>query len=106
MQVNWWKTESLSDGRTHPKEVNTLRFPGQRNSGLLPSLEAFSQFRLTVLAFNAKGAGPESEPYTFQTPEGGEGPRAKVPTGDGPVAELIVEKLYPMSQFLDFYENR
>lgn len=69
-QVNWWKTESLSDGRTHPKEVNTLRFPGQRNSGLLPSLEAFSQFRLTVLAFNAKGAGPESEPYTFQTPEG------------------------------------
>lgn len=41
---------------------------------MLPALEAFSEFRLTVLAYNSKGAGPESRPYTFQTPEGGEGP--------------------------------
>lgn len=40
---------------------------------MLPALDAFSEFHLTVLAFNAKGAGPESEPYVFQTPEGGEG---------------------------------
>ncbi|XP_012502314.1 PREDICTED: neural cell adhesion molecule L1-like protein [Propithecus coquereli] len=24
-QINWWKTKSLLDGRTHPKEVNILR---------------------------------------------------------------------------------
>lgn len=71
MQINWWKTKSLLDGRTHPKEVNILRFSGQRNSGMVPSLEPFSEFHLTVLAYNSKGAGPESEPYIFQTPEGG-----------------------------------
>ncbi|XP_037859571.1 neural cell adhesion molecule L1-like protein isoform X3 [Chlorocebus sabaeus] len=69
-QINWWKTKSLLDGRTHPKEVNVLKFSGQRNSGMVPSLDAFSEFHLTVLAYNSKGAGPESEPYIFQTPEG------------------------------------
>ncbi|XP_053785859.1 neural cell adhesion molecule L1-like protein isoform X1 [Desmodus rotundus] len=69
-QVTWWKTRSLLDGRLLPKEASVLRFAGQRGSGMLPSLEAFSEFRLTVLAYNSKGAGPESEPYTFQTPEG------------------------------------
>uniref|UniRef100_A0A0N4SUM4 Cell adhesion molecule L1-like n=2 Tax=Mus musculus TaxID=10090 RepID=A0A0N4SUM4_MOUSE len=69
-QINWWKTKSLLDGRTHPKEVNILRFSGQRNSGMVPSLDPFSEFHLTVLAYNSKGAGPESEPYIFQTPEG------------------------------------
>ncbi|XP_077626284.1 neural cell adhesion molecule L1-like protein isoform X2 [Crocuta crocuta] len=69
-QVNWWKTKSLLDGRTHAKEVNILRFSGQRNYGMVPSLDAFSEFHLTVLAYNSKGAGPESEPYIFQTPEG------------------------------------
>ncbi|KAM7064305.1 neural cell adhesion molecule L1-like protein isoform 3-T3 [Molossus nigricans] len=69
-QINWWKTKSLLDGRAHPKEVHVLRFLGQRTQGMLPALEAFTQFRLTVLAYNSKGAGPESEPYTFQTPEG------------------------------------
>ncbi|XP_071068268.1 neural cell adhesion molecule L1-like protein isoform X4 [Dasypus novemcinctus] len=69
-QVTWWKTKSLLDGRTHPKEANILRFSGQRNYGMVPSLDAFSEFHLTVLAYNSKGAGPESEPYVFQTPEG------------------------------------
>ncbi|KAM9592702.1 neural cell adhesion molecule L1-like protein isoform 2-T2 [Trichechus inunguis] len=69
-QVNWWKTKSLLDGRTYPKEVNILRFLGPRNYGMVPSLDAFSEFHLTVLAYNSKGAGPESEPYIFQTPEG------------------------------------
>lgn len=72
LQINWWKTKSLLDGRTHPKEVNILRFSGQRNSGMVPSLDAFSEYHLTVLAYNSKGAGPESEAYIFQTPEGGE----------------------------------
>lgn len=39
---------------------------------MVPSLDAFSEYHLTVLAYNSKGAGPESEPYIFQTPEGGE----------------------------------
>lgn len=39
---------------------------------MVPSLDAFSEYHLTVLAYNSKGVGPESEPYIFQTPEGGE----------------------------------
>lgn len=69
-QINWWKTKSLLDGRMHSKEVHVLRFSGQRNQGMLPSLDAFSEFNLTVSAYNSKGAGPESVPYTFHTPEG------------------------------------
>lgn len=38
---------------------------------MIPGLEPFSEYRLTVLAFNSKGAGPESLAYDFQTPEGG-----------------------------------
>ncbi|XP_045712821.1 neural cell adhesion molecule L1-like protein isoform X1 [Phyllostomus hastatus] len=69
-QITWWKTRSLLDGRPLPREARSLRLPGPRGSGMLPALDAFSEFRLTVLAYNSKGAGPESEPYTFQTPEG------------------------------------
>ncbi|XP_058534942.1 neural cell adhesion molecule L1-like protein isoform X1 [Ochotona princeps] len=69
-QINWWKARSLLDGTVFPKQVKMLRFSGQRNHGMLPSLDAFSEFHLTVLAYNSKGAGPESEPYIFQTPEG------------------------------------
>ena len=88
LQVTWWKTRSLLDGRPLPKEASVLRFAGQRGSGMLPSLEAFSEFRLTVLAYNSKGAGPESEPYTFQTPEGGErGPCGAGTAWEVPAAE-------------------
>ncbi|XP_075406843.1 neural cell adhesion molecule L1-like protein [Tenrec ecaudatus] len=69
-QITWWKTKSLSDGKAYPKKENILRFPGPRTHGMVPSLEAFSEFYLTILAYNSKGAGPESEPHVFQTPEG------------------------------------
>ncbi|XP_054990879.1 neural cell adhesion molecule L1-like protein isoform X1 [Sorex araneus] len=69
-QVSWWRTRSLLDGREAPRAAGTLRFPGARTHGMVPALEPFSEFRLTVLAYNAKGPGPESEPYVFQTPEG------------------------------------
>lgn len=38
---------------------------------MIPGLEPFSEFRLTVLAYNSKGDGPESSPVVFETPEGG-----------------------------------
>ncbi|XP_066100707.1 neural cell adhesion molecule L1-like protein isoform X1 [Saccopteryx bilineata] len=69
-QINWWKTRSLADGKAHPREVRVLRFSGPRGQGMLPSLDAFSEFNLTVSAYNSKGAGPESTPFTFHTPEG------------------------------------
>ncbi|XP_020834928.1 neural cell adhesion molecule L1-like protein isoform X1 [Phascolarctos cinereus] len=69
-QINWWKTKSRLDDRKFPKEIKTLRLPGDRSYGMVPSLDPFSEFKLTVLAYNSKGAGPESAPISFQTPEG------------------------------------
>lgn len=48
-----------------------MTFKADRNDGMIPGLEPFSIYHLTVLAFNSKGNGPESIAYEFQTPEGG-----------------------------------
>lgn len=71
LQVSWWKTRSRLDGKNHHPEKHSLTFNADRNDGMIPGLEPFSEYRLTVLAFNSKGAGPESLTYDFQTPEGG-----------------------------------
>lgn len=39
---------------------------------MVPGLEPFSEYKLTVNVFNKKGKGPKSDPVTFDTPEGGE----------------------------------
>ncbi|NXV88503.1 NCHL1 protein, partial [Calonectris borealis] len=69
-KVSWWKTKSMLDGKRHHPEKHFLTFIGDRNYGMIPGLEPFSEFRLTVLAYNAKGDGPESSPVVFETPEG------------------------------------
>ncbi|XP_069722351.1 neural cell adhesion molecule L1-like protein isoform X2 [Phaenicophaeus curvirostris] len=69
-KVSWWKTKSMLDGKRHHPEKHILTFVGDRNYGMIPGLEPFSEFHLTVLAYNAKGDGPESSPVVFETPEG------------------------------------
>ncbi|XP_068058422.1 neural cell adhesion molecule L1-like protein isoform X3 [Anomalospiza imberbis] len=69
-KVSWWKTRSMLDGKRHHPEKHFLTFVGDRNSGMIPGLEPFSEFRLTVLAFSSRGDGPESSPVVFETPEG------------------------------------
>ncbi|XP_075369827.1 neural cell adhesion molecule L1-like protein isoform X3 [Mycteria americana] len=69
-KVSWWKTKSMLDGKRHHPEKHFLTFVGDRNYGMIPGLEPFSEFRVTVSAYNAKGDGPESSPVVFETPEG------------------------------------
>ncbi|XP_071612445.1 neural cell adhesion molecule L1-like protein isoform X3 [Heliangelus exortis] len=69
-KVSWWKTKSMLDGKRHHPEKHFLTFVGDRNYGMIPGLEPFSEFSLTVLAYNGKGDGPESSPVVFETPEG------------------------------------
>uniref|UniRef100_A0A8B9ZJD4 Neural cell adhesion molecule L1-like protein n=1 Tax=Anas platyrhynchos TaxID=8839 RepID=A0A8B9ZJD4_ANAPL len=69
-KVSWWKTKSMLDGKRHHPEKHHLTFVGDRNYGMIPGLEPFSEFRLTVVAYNSKGDGPESSPVVFETPEG------------------------------------
>ncbi|XP_061690244.1 neural cell adhesion molecule L1-like protein isoform X2 [Syngnathoides biaculeatus] len=51
-------------------ERHTLSFPGKRTHAIVPSLQAFSEYSLTVNVFNKKGNGPSSDPVTFNSPEG------------------------------------
>uniref|UniRef100_A0A8D0D362 Neural cell adhesion molecule L1 n=1 Tax=Sander lucioperca TaxID=283035 RepID=A0A8D0D362_SANLU len=52
------------------EERQTLSFPGKRTHAIVPGLKPFSEYRLTVSVFNKKGNGPNSDPVTFNTPEG------------------------------------
>ncbi|XP_032066487.1 neural cell adhesion molecule L1-like protein [Thamnophis elegans] len=69
-KVNWWKIRNRLDEKNHHPEKHSLTFKADRNDGMVPGLEPFSIYHLTVLAFNSKGNGPESIAYEFQTPEG------------------------------------
>ncbi|KAF2987859.1 hypothetical protein EK904_011981 [Melospiza melodia maxima] len=69
-KVNWWKTRSMLDGKRHHPEKHFLTFVGERTSGMIPGLDPFSEFRLTVSGFTSRGDGPESSPVFFETPEG------------------------------------
>ncbi|XP_078517779.1 neural cell adhesion molecule L1-like protein isoform X3 [Lissotriton helveticus] len=69
-KVNWWKVRNLLDGKKHHPEKRSLTFAGERDSGMVPGLEPFSDYQLCVTAFNTRGEGPASPVLTFQTPEG------------------------------------
>lgn len=87
----------MLDGKRHHPEKRFLTFVGDRNSGMIPGLDPFSEFRLTVLAFNSRGDGPESSPVEFETPEGGktrgncgmEGHKSKLSLGQGELIPLL-----------------
>ncbi|KAM6982682.1 cell adhesion molecule L1-like a isoform 3-T3 [Tautogolabrus adspersus] len=68
--VHWVRKRSL----LHPSKIlderHSLSFPGKRNHAIVPQLEPFSEYRLTVNVYNKKGNGPNSDPVTFNTPEG------------------------------------
>uniref|UniRef100_A0A3Q1GFX4 Neural cell adhesion molecule L1 n=1 Tax=Acanthochromis polyacanthus TaxID=80966 RepID=A0A3Q1GFX4_9TELE len=51
-------------------EHQSLSIPGKRSHAIVPQLEPFSEYKLTVNVFNKKGNGPRSDPVTFSTPEG------------------------------------
>uniref|UniRef100_A0A8D0D373 Neural cell adhesion molecule L1-like protein n=1 Tax=Sander lucioperca TaxID=283035 RepID=A0A8D0D373_SANLU len=70
--VHWSRKRSLLNPNKILEERQTLSFPGKRTHAIVPGLKPFSEYRLTVSVFNKKGNGPNSDPVTFNTPEGGE----------------------------------
>lgn len=71
-QVHWLRKRSLLNPNKILEERHSLSFPGNRSHAIVPGLKPFSEYRLTVNVFNKKGNGPNSDPVTFNTPEGGE----------------------------------
>ncbi|XP_027144719.1 cell adhesion molecule L1-like a isoform X2 [Larimichthys crocea] len=68
--VRWLRKRSLLNPNKILDERQSMSFPGNRSHAIVPSLEPFSEYRLTVNVFNKKGNGPNSDPVTFSTPEG------------------------------------
>ncbi|KAK1898392.1 Neural cell adhesion molecule L1-like protein [Dissostichus eleginoides] len=68
--VHWVRKRSLLNPNQILDERQSLSFPGKRTHAIVPGLEPFSEYRLTVNVFNKKGNGPNSDPVTFNTPEG------------------------------------
>ncbi|XP_076870180.1 neural cell adhesion molecule L1-like protein isoform X2 [Brachyhypopomus gauderio] len=68
--MNWWHLRSLLDTKKTHGDKHTVVFPGDRNHAHIPGLRPFSEYSLSVSAFNGRGNGPDSHPLTFKTPEG------------------------------------
>ncbi|XP_053576907.1 neural cell adhesion molecule L1-like protein [Bombina bombina] len=64
------KNRNLLDGRKHHSGSYVLVFPGQKTWGLIPKLDPFCEYQVSVVAFNTQGDGPESTPVIFHTSEG------------------------------------
>lgn len=68
--VHWLRKRNLLNPSKLLDERQSLSFPGKRNHAIVPGLEPFSEYTLTVNVFNKKGNGPKSDPVNFSTPEG------------------------------------
>uniref|UniRef100_A0A4W6CAE4 Cell adhesion molecule L1-like b n=1 Tax=Lates calcarifer TaxID=8187 RepID=A0A4W6CAE4_LATCA len=68
--VHWIRKWSLLNPNKILNVRQSLSFPGKRNHAIVPGLEPFSKYTLTVSVFNKKGNGPRSDMVTFNTPEG------------------------------------
>ncbi|XP_059189715.1 neural cell adhesion molecule L1-like protein [Centropristis striata] len=68
--VQWLRRLSWMNPNKTLDERQSMTFPGKRSHVIVPGLEPFSEYRLTVNVYNKKGNGPHSDPVTFSTPEG------------------------------------
>lgn len=68
--IHWVRRKSRLNPNKILNEPRSLSIPGKRSHAIVPQLEPFSEYKLTVNVFNKKGNGPRSDPVTFSTPEG------------------------------------
>ncbi|XP_028307899.1 neural cell adhesion molecule L1-like protein isoform X2 [Gouania willdenowi] len=68
--VHWVRRRGLQNPNKTLDEHHSLTFPGKKSHVIVPGLEPFSEYKLTVNVFNKKGNGPKSDPVIFNTPEG------------------------------------
>ncbi|KAM9750835.1 cell adhesion molecule L1-like a isoform 3-T5 [Menidia menidia] len=68
--VHWVRKKSLLKPDKILSEHQSMSFSGKRSHAIVPGLEPFSEYKLTVNVFNKKGNGPKSDSVTFNTPEG------------------------------------
>lgn len=79
-------------GRDRDRDRDPVRVEvvwGSKTSAEVTELKLFSQYQVSVTAFNSKGQSPASTPVLFNTPEGAPGPPASL-TFDSPTEKSLV----------------
>ncbi|XP_051516368.1 neural cell adhesion molecule L1.1 [Myxocyprinus asiaticus] len=69
--------------RQQDDERRVIKVYGQKEEEVVSGLQFYSDYTVTVAAFNSRGEGPHSQPHHFSTPEGAPGPPALL-TFDSP----------------------
>ncbi|XP_063283112.1 neural cell adhesion molecule L1-like protein isoform X2 [Pelobates fuscus] len=69
-KITYWRVRNMVDGTKHHDEHHVLIFAGPREWGIIPGLSPFSEYKVSVSAFNTRGDGPASYPLKFETLEG------------------------------------
>ncbi|XP_076862837.1 neuronal cell adhesion molecule a isoform X9 [Brachyhypopomus gauderio] len=90
-KVRYWKERSLLREDSQPEDPRVLILSGNETEGHLPDLHPYSQYVISVLAFNSKGDGPPSAGQHFETPEGVPGPPAFIRITNSYLDSLTVE---------------
>lgn len=70
------RRERVREGK--PTNISVVTTDSNEEKKILGDLQPYSHYALAVSVFNYKGEGPQSEPLTFHTPEGGKNKRQKV----------------------------
>uniref|UniRef100_A0A3Q1ENK4 Neural cell adhesion molecule L1.1-like n=1 Tax=Acanthochromis polyacanthus TaxID=80966 RepID=A0A3Q1ENK4_9TELE len=87
-----YKDSRPDRGRDRDRDHDPVRVEvvwGNRTSAEVTELKLFSQYELSVTAFNSKGESPASTPHLFITPEGAPGPPASL-TFDSPTEKSLI----------------
>lgn len=69
------RRERVREGK--PSNISFVMTDSNEEEKVLGDLQPYSHYALSVSVINNKGEGPQSDPLTFNTPEGGRNERLK-----------------------------
>lgn len=69
------RRERVREGK--PSNISFVMTDSNEEKKVLGDLQPYSHYALSVSVFNNKGEGPQSDPLTFHTPEGGKNERLR-----------------------------
>ncbi|XP_033485428.1 neural cell adhesion molecule L1.1-like isoform X1 [Epinephelus lanceolatus] len=88
-KVHHEKEDRSERGKDRDRGSRVVVVHGMKTSEEVTGLQLYSQYELSVAAFNSKGGGPHSPPHHFSTPEGAPGPPASL-TFDSPSEKSLI----------------